>query len=785
MANAIERAGGMPRFMLWPAALGKGLDDVLAGLPPEARRGWLSGAIAKALTPKKFRRVATVATAKAILGTSAPLAQRETTDDYLPQLPPLTPGAIHWIDAGMGSGKTYRQGRDWVRPWAEAGGATVVLSPLNSLGQQTGQDWGIPHIHDYGTDAASQQALQADISHRGGLVACLNSVHRVLSLIPQDAPVLLILDEAAQTFTDAVEGGTLKGEWAARWEDAIALMQRADTGGAIALAEDGIDQATIDLVKTLSGAAQTIGIRHTREATPWPVTLCKATPLSGWRAELTQALRNGDRILYVSTSQKEGRRLEAWGISAGIDVVRIDSETNEGGRYREFFEAPDPWLYKQLPQLVILSPSGKTGLSIEGGISAAGAFFDSVWGYFPSLDTDTAMQLLGRYRPPVPRHIWAPAYINPEPGEGPGRLSITHELSTAAALYASYGGFEQAPTDSHDQAIKTYLAARRQRRWAQKIHAAEALCDRLEASGHQVEVVTGGKSNEKITAEWNEIKEKLAQNDAAIYAGVEIDPEIHTPEWASKVLRSTESTHELRCKAGKVRMVARFPGLDWNDAQLWYEAEFCPGYDVTAKAPSRGPLAPGAAVWAEAGHWSTLWAENAKEAQQVLSQRLKAAHLLPQSGPRAMLAAIFRPLVEQLLAAGEVTPCGNVESQIKAQALKYRAELARYWRLTIAEAQTDTAIANKIARKFGLVLERSRRVTVATKKLWVYSLRASDTWLALVAARESALKQECTNSLERAFNTFVHSPPHGNSGAAARPPGCAESPPDLGELGAS
>jgi hypothetical protein len=147
-----------------------------------------------------------------------------------------------------------------------------------------------------------------------------------------------------------------------------------------------------------------------------------------------------------------------------------------------------------------------------------------------------------------------------------------------------------------------------------------------------------------------------------------------------------------------------------------------------------------------------------------------------------MLAAIFRPLVERLLAAGEVTPCGNVEASIKAAALRYRAELSRYWRLHIDEAQTDTAITNKIARKFGLVLERSRRVTVATKKLWVYSLRASDTWLALVAARESALKQECTNSLERAFNTFVHSPPHGDRGAAAQPPGGAEPPPNLGEV---
>lgn len=758
MGNAIERAGGVPRFIVWPAALGKGLDDVLANLPAEHRREWLEAAIERALTPQQFRRVGTIETARAILIAPGPQAQRETTGEYLPTLPALTPGAIHWLDANMGSGKTYRMGRDWVRPWAEAGGITVVLSPLNSLGQQTGQDWNLPHIHDYGLDADSQSALRADISTRGGLVACVNNP-RILGLIPQDASLLLILDEAAQTLTDAAEGGTLGGDWAARWEDTIALMQRAATGGAIALAEAGIDQATIDLVKALSGAQLIRGFRHAREADPWSVQLHKATPLSGWRAELARALEAGQRVLYVATSQKEGRRLERWAVESGIATHRIDSTTNEGGRYRAFFEAPEQWLYANLPQLLILSPSGKTGLSIEGGISAEGAYFDSVWGYFPSLDTDTAMQLLGRYRPPVPRHIWSPAYIAPTPGEGPKRWGIERELSTEAARYAQYGGFELTPTDSHDQAIKTYLAARRQRRWAQKIQAADALGDALRAAGHRVEEIATGANSKPMAARWNEIREQLAREDSAYHAALEIDSGTHTWEWANSVLRNTDSTYEQRCKAAKVRTMVRFPGLDWDSAELWYQAEFCPRRDVSAKAPSSGPLAPGAALWAEAGHYGSIWADNKVEAQRVLSQRLKASHLLPQGGPRAMLAAIFRPLVEKLWRRGEITPGGDTEAKLKAIALRHRAELAKYWRLSIDEAQSDTAIANKVARKFGFTLARLHKVRVNGAQQWAYSISASETWIALVAARDSALRSAGTNSLEPLINEFVPAPP--------------------------
>ncbi|MBD2106711.1 DUF3854 domain-containing protein [Nodosilinea sp. FACHB-13] len=771
LGNAIERAGGTARFIVWPLAIGKGIDDALAALPPEQRRGWVDALIKQAKTPAQYRRIESIARSWSILGSKLPQAQRETTGEYLPKLPLLTPGAIHWLDANMGSGKTYRMGRDWVRPWADAGGITVVLSPLNSLGQQTGEDWKLPHIHDYSTDAENQRILQGEIDASGGLVACENSAHRLLSLIPKDRPLLLVVDEAAQVFTDAAEGGTLQSEWAARWEDAIALMQRAAVTGAIALAEAGLDADTIALVETLSGAAQTVGIRHRRTAIPWPVQLHRATPASAWRGDILARLAAGERILYVTTSQKEGRRLERAARAAGISVAhRIDSETNEGGHYRAFFKTPEVWLYQAQPQLLILSPSAKTGLSIEGNITVEGAYFDSVWGYFPSLDTDTAMQLLGRYRPAVPRHVWAPAYIAPEPGEGPSQWCANRNLEQEATLYATYGGFEQAPADSQDSAIKNYLAARRQRRWAQKIQPAEVLADALRQAGHQVEVITSGiEPNEAIAAQWDAIKEQLAKEDSDYHARLEINPDTHTLDWAIKIQRGVNSSREQRCTASKVRVMARFPGLDWNQSQLWYDAVFCPRQSETNGRPSAGPMAPGAALWAEAEHYQALWEGDAKEAAQILTQRLKAAHLLPQAGPRAMLAKLFRSDIEMLLKAGTITPGGKAEARVKATALKHSAELRRYWRLNVSADQSDTAIAGKVARKFGLILSRLQKVRVNGSQQWIYGIEATETWRQLVAARQAALTG--TNLLKDSLNKSVPLQPPSDSGkGGAAPP---------------
>jgi hypothetical protein len=856
LGEAISRAGGKPAFARWRAEDGKGIDDYLVNHcdPVDA----LAEHVKCAIDLKAQRRNVTLLQAKNILNLPAPVAQHNTTGEYLPTLPALVPGAAHWLAAPMNSGKTVAMGRDWVKPWIAAGGIVAVLSPLNSLGMQTAQDWGLPHIHDYKTDGDSRRALEADISARGGLVACFNSVHRVIELIPSGRPLLVIIDEASQVMDAAAEGGTLRGVWASRWEQFIALSRRAVAGGgAIALAEDGLDQATIDLVRKLAGASRVIGIRHTKELQPWQVTLDNASDISWWRGQVLQALQAG-RLLFVTSSQAEAKRLE-WAVTkglsefpldedeeppagydlAGLKVVRIDSETNEGGRYRQFFEAPESWLYQEMPDLLILSPSAKTGLSIEGGVSAEGAFFDGVWGFFPSLDTDTAMQLLGRYRPPVPRRVWVPEYIQPSPGETSSKLAIVNDLEGEGAKFAAYGGFSQAATDADDQALREFLAARRSRRWAQKVCPGASLGDRLEAAGHGVsyQSLRGGNWADNTAAfTWRWIKECIARADSGYHAGLQVDHSTHTYKWAKEQLGGLDSTHETRCLAAKVIMHYRFPGMNWDDSDTWYYAEFAPRHPETGSklvvpkfdgkdgirdlvaggayesseefAPCHGPVAPGAALWAEAGYYSTLWGDDAREAQELLTQRLRGLHLLPQAGARAMLAAVFRPMIEKLITGyspsyrediprPEIRPDGEVEAQIKALALRYANEIRRYWRLSVTAEQSVTAVVNKILRKFGFLVQRYAVLPVGDwrpeagpyRREYTYKVMTSAIWRGLVVARQWALSQGregVTNLLNSRSNEFVTNkpiatldrwglipipPPLGDGGAVAAPPG--------------
>lgn len=154
------------------------------------------------------------------------------------------------------------------------------------------------------------------------------------------------------------------------------------------------------------------GFSPTKKLNPWDETIYKGSPqqISGFRSALLAEILLGKKIYFATTSKLAGRVLgrvfrEMW---PERHVKRVDGDTNESGAFTQFFEKPD---------ILICSPSVKSGVSIQGDVSVKNAYFDSVWGYFPSLTSSTHLQLLGRFRPGVPRYIFVPEFIQAGPDE--------------------------------------------------------------------------------------------------------------------------------------------------------------------------------------------------------------------------------------------------------------------------------------------------------------------------------------------------------------------------------
>ncbi len=732
IAKWSAKRGGKVSIASWDKELGKGIDDVLYAIQSEkgedAALAWLDETIGNAKSYKAWKRSNTVEKALAKIDRLDRLsfqAERETEGEYLPQLPTISPGTIHVLDATMNSGKTVRIGADWVKSAVAASWRVLVLSPLNSLGQQTAKDWELPHIHDYALDRTSQNALWTDASSRGGIVMCYDSLHRLPQwFFERDGkprPILLVCDEANQGIAHLTSGGTL----GSRWEDIVgrysAIARHASQHGAIVLSEDGIPDRAVEFVRSVATAGregENIPVRvfqHRKKAQPWDVTFYEGQA-SGYRAELLAAIGSSETspVMFVTSSQAEGERLERE-ISKRhprLKVCRIDSDTNEGGAFRNFFENPDRWLQENRPDVLIISPSAKSGVSIEGGKDIESAYFGSVWGYFSCGATDTHLQLLGRYRPPVPRHIFIPPFVQSSSDE-----AIGSSWAVAARLKANARGLARAieldDTDIDAAADDTDIdAAAREREieeaaieyiskaltvsGAGKSIAAYALVARLERAGHCISVERA-PTDKEIAASWKETQDEIWRDRAIFAARLKIDPEIHTKEWAIEQLQKLEVGREMRVKAQKVLWRFEFPGIAFDDENECYEAIY----------RDYGRMKRGVKMQAMAEMPDKAKASDGAAIASILKGNIRALHRLPRDAAKAMLLAHLDVLA--LLDGESYSNADSRVVEVKNRALKYRHEI-RYWlNLNVNDEQTPVEICHKLLVRFGFEIDRKNR----------------------------------------------------------------------------
>ncbi len=731
IAKWLVKRGCKVKIASWDKELGKGIDDVLYAIQSEkgedAAQQWLDETIEYAKSYKAWKRSNTVKEALAKIyqldRLSFPI-ERETEGEYLPQLPTLSPGAVHVLDATMNSGKTVRIGADWVKSAVAAGWRVLVLSPLNSLGQQTAEDWDLPHIHDYTTNKDSQNALWADVSSRGGIVMCYDSLHR----LPQwfferdgkPCPILLVCDEANQGIDHLTKGGTL----GSRWEDIVgkfsAIARHASQHGASVLSEDGIPDRAVKFVRDAATAGhegENIPVRvfkHRKKARPWDVTFYEGQA-SGYRRKLLLAIGSSERpILSVTASQAEGERLERE-VSKRFPekkLMRIDSNTNEGGAFRQFFANPDRWLQEHRPDVLIISPSAKSGVSIEGGKDIESAYFGSVWGYFSCGSLDTWLQLLGRYRPPVPRHIFIPPLIQRSSDEAIGSSwAVAARLKkNAEALGRAIGFDNDAEIDFDDdveidstareleieQAALDYISKSLTVSGAQKSIAKDALIDRLERAGHCISVERAPMDKE-IAASWKETQDEIWRDRARFAAGLVIDPEIHTKDWAIEQLQKLEVSREVRTKAQKVLWRFEFPGIAFDDESECYEAIY----------KDYGRMKRGVKMQAMTEMPSEAKASDGAAIASILKGNIRALHRLPRNAAKAMLLAHLGIL--ELLDGESYSNSDPRAVSVRERALKFRNDIHYWLNLNVNDEQTPVEICHKLLVRLGFEVDRKNR----------------------------------------------------------------------------
>jgi Domain of unknown function (DUF3854) len=703
LGEALEQVGCKVRVSQWDRTIGKGIDDALFNSGANAQT-WLDGVLSEALDLATYQRDSRVLKAlenlKRLTSLTYPI-ERATDGEYLPSIPSLQRGTIHVLSANMNAGKTTRIGQDWVK---DSAAFNLVLSPTNATGQQTAFNWDLPHIHNYATDPESQKALWTDASHRGGLVLCPESLHRLPNWL-WEKPVNLILDEANQVIQGLTEGNTLGSRYGDILERFQAAARYSIKTGAIVLSEDGIPDSAVNFMRAISGGTAVRVLTHRKESQPWDVTLYRGQA-SGFRARLVE-VASLNRILYVASSQREGARLERAirKLAPARHVIRIDSETNENGQFTEFFEQPDQWLQANQPDLLILSPSAKSGVSIEGGVTVENAYFSAVWAYFPVLGTDTHAQLLGRYRPAVPRVVFCPDFILSDADESLlSPRAIKRRLGlNAKAIAGVYGVAELLTASEEDGTLKAtlqmavldYLAAAKATIGNQKQIAHLALAHKLTSAGHHVTCETLKKEPATVKT-WKAITEEIEREEATAIATAVIEPH-HTMEWAQKQRNGLEVSKADRILARKVIDRHNFPGVMFD----------CPEECYQALTRDYGAMARGARLQAKAENLEGAKQEDDAAVKAILSGNVRAVHHLPREYVKALL--IGQSGVLDLLDGSIYTNSDPRCQRVKEWAIKFATEIKYWLRLTIQESQTPIAICHKLLKKLGLERDKTDR----------------------------------------------------------------------------
>lgn len=406
------------KVMTWDPSKGKGVDDLISQSGAFAFCRAFKNAVDfsewKSSSTKQWARKTYTqysARAKADITASA-----DRVSDCGFRLPNL--GEALLFDSFMGSGKTYTFG-DVIKALRRDYPDLIVdsIGHRNNLLVQTAKRLGLSHIH--GLVAGKYTQLQ--VANADSLAYCADSLWRrfdaLIGFMASGQKILLILDEVDALIKHIHQASTIKSADRIRLIRKFSLLlSRIGLGGGwIIGGEAALTQLSVDSLRSLSSGKLKITVaRNDRKPTPWNCTIkigyrinskgiqiavpAKQTAMD----EVSKRLEAGQRVALLATSQEAAEHFDK-DFSKNYTVWRLDSKTSAEPENKDAFKDMGRAIKNSPAQLIILSPTLESGVSIDGV-----GLVDAIVLYASCLEPSTSYQLLGRIRDnTIPRIICA------------------------------------------------------------------------------------------------------------------------------------------------------------------------------------------------------------------------------------------------------------------------------------------------------------------------------------------------------------------------------------------
>lgn len=642
------------------------------------------------------------------------IAEVEVIGKYLKEwiLPRLNPGDMLALCSAVGTGKTELmkaiiQAHKELYPDAWI----VIIGYRNSLLYQTAKRLGLKHIQVLEREYPGNMGYA--MREEKAVLLCMDSLNKI-DWDQMPANSLILHDEADAVAAHGLGGGTLgdrQNETLALWQSII--RRCLATGGNVILAEDSITDVCLDFYDDLAGNAHPIRLVRNTWKKKQKIELTKCSR-DAYAAEIAKALLEGKRVVLPTDSQIFGEQIERIVAKAipGCKIFRLDAKTAEFPECKRFQESPNEYIEEEQPQLIILSPTAESGVSID----VPGYH---VMGFLICAGTRRQFQMIGRVRNPESLIVCTKetgVELGNEWGTSPYAIAKSwhHSFRRTVMLSGIEEELREKEWSSESQEAATKLQAlikgedKDSARWAWhqarfkardnilKQGMADNLCTYLEARGFTVEWVEID-SNKEVK---EHLKEARAEIDAETAKIMFDAPGGQSEAVARAKLSSSGTNYAERINAKKSLLQHRLPGAELSEEFLREMV-----VESYGKGLSKAQL-----------KWLSEHPEVARkiDRMQIFGQLKKPITLisgLSHLGPKADLYR--RSGIEHFIAlvetGKEVKEDDPILPSLKEFCLNNKKDIWSLFGLNMTEAQSGVQMAGKLLKLYGYGFRVTRK----------------------------------------------------------------------------
>jgi hypothetical protein len=311
---------------------------------------------------------------------------KKATQWFEAELPPAN--SIFLGRGALGGGKSTQLVK-WVYEWKNQGNSFICLGYRNLLLIQLCEKLNFYHLHDKDANIMRHDP-------RGGIALCVDSLWR---FEPEDFDgKIIILDEVMSIIRHLLHSSTVKSR-----DKILELFHQAILRAKQVICLDGnLADWAVKYLTALAPDKKSIRFENTYRRDKAHINFLIGT------IDIDEEIKKNDRSPWLdhlfnesgvpaicSDSQVFAESLDNLLSEKGLKTLRIDSKTApEDYIKEEFLKNCDDYIEKNLPDVIIYTPSAESGVDI----SIKNYFTHHYGFFFGVLGVDAILQMLGRIR---------------------------------------------------------------------------------------------------------------------------------------------------------------------------------------------------------------------------------------------------------------------------------------------------------------------------------------------------------------------------------------------------